>query len=46
VTLQPGGHHLMIMGLSRPLTAGGTLELDLVFEKAGKVAVMAEVRDG
>jgi periplasmic copper chaperone A len=46
VTLMPGGHHLMIMGLSRPLTAGGTLELDLVFEKAGKVAVMAEVRDG
>jgi periplasmic copper chaperone A len=46
VALQPGGHHLMIMGLSRPLTAGGRLELDLVFEKAGKVAVMAEVRDG
>ncbi len=46
VTLQPGGHHLMIMGLSRALTAGGTLELDLVFEKAGEVVVMAEVRDG
>ena len=46
VTLQPGGHHLMIMGLSRTLTAGGTLELDLVFEHAGKVVVMAEVRDG
>jgi len=46
VTLQPGGHHLMIMGLSRALTAGGTFELDLVFEKAGKVVVMAEVRDG
>jgi copper(I)-binding protein len=46
VTLQPGGHHLMIMGLSRALTAGGTLELDLVFEKAGKLVVMAEVRDG
>ena len=46
VTLQPGGHHLMIMGLSRTLAAGGTLELDLVFERAGKVVVMAEVRDG
>ena len=46
VTLQPGGHHLMIMGLSRALTAGGTLELDLVFEHAGKVVVKAEVRDG
>jgi periplasmic copper chaperone A len=46
VTLKPGGHHLMIMGLSRALTAGGKLQLDLVFEKAGKVVVMAEVRDG
>jgi len=46
VSLQPGGNHLMVMGLSHPLATGGRLELDLQFEHAGKVVVMAEVRDG
>lgn len=46
VTLQPGGTHVMIMGLSKPLPAGATIELDLVFEHAGRVTVTAEVRDG
>jgi copper(I)-binding protein len=44
VTLEPGGYHLMIMGLKRELNAGGTIELDLVFEHAGKVVVQAEIR--
>ena len=46
VTLEPGGFHLMIMGLTTPLEVGSTLELDLVFERAGKVVVQAEVREG
>ena len=46
VALKPGGQHLMLMGLTRDLTAGGTLELDLVFEHAGKVVVMADIRQG
>jgi copper(I)-binding protein len=46
VTLEPGGYHLMIRGLSKPLEVGTTLELDLVFERAGKVVVQAEVRQG
>ena len=46
VKLEPGGYHLMIMGLSRTLAAGDTVELDLVFEHAGKVVVLAEVRQG
>ncbi len=46
VKLQPGGFHLMITGLSTPLQVGGKLELDLVFERAGKVVVQAEVRQG
>ncbi len=46
VTLAPGGFHLMIMGLTKPLEVGGKLELDLVFERAGKVVVQAEVRQG
>ena len=44
VSLAPGGYHLMIMGLTRALKAGDRLELDLVFEHAGRVAVQAEVR--
>jgi copper(I)-binding protein len=46
VTLEPGGYHLMIMGLKSELAVGGTIEVDLVFEHAGKVAVQAEIRQG
>jgi copper(I)-binding protein len=46
VTFAPGGYHLMLMGLTRPLDVGGKLELHLVFEKAGSVVVQAEVRQG
>ena len=43
-TLKPGGTHIMLMGLNRPLTAGETFPLTLSFEKAGKreVAVAVE----
>ncbi|MCL4766538.1 MAG: copper chaperone PCu(A)C [Hyphomicrobiaceae bacterium] len=43
VTLEPGGFHLMLLNLKRPLKAGEDLELTLVFEKAGEVAVKATV---
>ena len=46
VKLQPGGFHLMLMGLTKPLAVGDKLEIDLVFEHAGRVVVQAEVRDG
>jgi copper(I)-binding protein len=46
VQLAPGGFHLMVTGLKAPLTAGGTIELDLVFEHAGRVVVQADVRAG
>ncbi len=46
VSLAPGGYHLMMMGLSAPLEAGSTVEIELVFEHAGKVVVQAEVRQG
>jgi copper(I)-binding protein len=45
VTLEPGGFHLMLMGVD-DLTPGDTVELELTFEKAGKVVVTAEVRNG
>ena len=46
VQLKPGSYHLMLMGLTGDLVAGKTIQLDLVFEHAGKVVVMAEVRKG
>jgi hypothetical protein len=46
VELKPGSYHLMLMGLTGELAVGKTIELDLVFEKAGKVVVQAEIRQG
>ncbi len=44
VELRPGGHHLMLIGLSRELRAGETVPLTLRFERAGELVVEAEVR--
>lgn len=37
--LQPGGYHIMFMGLKKPFIEGETLPLTLIFEKAGPVDV-------
>lgn len=37
--LKPGGFHLMMMGLKRPLRAGEHFPMTLTFQKAGKVQV-------
>jgi len=44
VTLKPGGEHIMLMGLNRPLREGQSFPLTLTFEKAGarEVAVAVE----
>ena len=44
VALKPGGYHVMLIGLKKPLKAGETVQLTLTFEKAGKVAVSAPVK--
>jgi hypothetical protein len=44
VELKPGGTHVMLMDLKRPLQAGATLELDLKFEQSGERKVTADVR--
>ena len=41
--LQPGGYHLMLIGLIEPLKAGTTVRLTLDFAKAGKMEVTAPV---
>jgi periplasmic copper chaperone A len=35
VTLAPGGYHIMLMGLAKPLMAGQSFPLTLTFAKAG-----------
>ena len=44
VKLEPGGYHIMLIGLTGELKAGTTIQLTLKFEKAGEVKVTAEVR--
>lgn len=44
VKLEPKALHLMLMEPQPGLVAGSTVELDLVFEHAGKVVVRAAVR--
>lgn len=39
VTLQPGGLHLMLIGLTAPLEEGGSVPVTLRFERAGEVTV-------
>lgn len=39
VALQPGGFHIMFMGLKQPFEEGSSIPVVLTFEKAGDVAV-------
>jgi copper(I)-binding protein len=43
-TLKPGGFHVMLIGLTRDLKAGDTVDLKLQFAQAGTLDVRAEVR--
>jgi hypothetical protein len=46
VELKPGSYHLMLMQVTGTMEVGATVQLELTFEKAGKVIVQAEVRQG
>ncbi len=43
VALKPGGIHMMLLRLKRPLAEGESIPLTLTFEKAGAVEVEARV---
>jgi hypothetical protein len=43
VALEPGGYHIMLMGLKKPLTRGERFPLTVTFEKAGTVTVEVTV---
>jgi periplasmic copper chaperone A len=44
VALKPGGFHIMLMGLAKPLTLGDTVPITLVIEGADKKRSTLEVR--
>jgi periplasmic copper chaperone A len=43
VQMKPGGLHVMLMGLQRPLKEGERIKLVLTFERAGTIEVEARV---
>lgn len=45
VHLEPGGYHVMLLGLAEPLEVGASFDVILTFEKAGDVSASVEVRD-
>ncbi|MFB0993837.1 MAG: copper chaperone PCu(A)C [Paracoccaceae bacterium] len=44
LSLQRGGHHVMLMGLNRPLVKGESFELTLNFQHAGSVTITIPIR--
>ncbi|HSJ28113.1 MAG TPA: copper chaperone PCu(A)C [Acidimicrobiia bacterium] len=45
MALEPGGYHVMLIGLVQPLETGSAITITLVFEQAGEIEVEADVRD-
>jgi copper(I)-binding protein len=45
VSFEPGGYHVMLLGLAQPLATGTTVEVTLTFEDRGEQVVTADVRD-
>jgi copper(I)-binding protein len=43
VTLAPGGYHLMLLGLKKPLREGDKVAITLKFERAGVVGIALNV---
>ena len=45
VELKPGGYHVMLMELAKPLEKGTTIDVTLTFENAGDMTVSVPVQD-
>ena len=45
VRFEPGGLHVMLIGLKEPLVAGGSFSLTLGFRNAGELEVEVEITD-
>ena len=46
VSFEPGGLHVMLIGLKEPLVAGKSFSLTLGFQEAGEIEVMVQITDG
>ncbi|HCO38580.1 MAG TPA: hypothetical protein DIT36_01085 [Aquificaceae bacterium] len=46
VELKPGGYHMMLINLNKPLKEGDKVEITLKFEKSGEIKVQAPVKKG
>ena len=46
VVFEPGGYHVMLLGLASPLEVGDTFDLTLLFESGASETVTVEVREG
>lgn len=46
VSLEPGGLHVMCLGVVAPLTVGQMVEVGLVFENSDAMTIEAEIREG
>lgn len=44
--LEPGGKHVMILGVLNPLAVGSTISATLTFENAGEITLNVPVQDG
>ena len=45
VSLLPGGKHIMLMGVAKPLAPGDAITATLVFASMGEVTVTAPIKD-
>lgn len=45
VSLEPGGYHVMFIGVAEALREGDTVTLTLNFENAGEISIEAPVRE-
>ena len=46
VELKPGGLHIMLINLEKPIKEGDNVELTLKFEKSGEIKITAPVKKG
>ena len=43
LVFKPGGYHVMLMGLTQPLVAGGSFPLTVTMEKAGDITINVSI---
>ena len=46
IELKPGGNHLMLIDIYRPMEPGNSIELRLIFEQNSPLTLQVPVRDG